>query len=95
MAYGVRDSAPKLGSAPTNVHRTGIISATLASKPVIQDRPVKNTQRIANSIFLLGLMALVTGCLVGPREGYYDSDHHRYYHENGWHDCGERDEHCH
>jgi hypothetical protein len=56
---------------------------------------MKNTKRIANSILLLALSGLVAGCIVGPREGYYDSDHHRYYHEKAWHDCGDRDEHCH
>jgi hypothetical protein len=56
---------------------------------------MKNTKRIATSTFLLGLIGLVVGCMVGPREGNYDSDHHRYYHENGWHDCADRDEHCH
>jgi hypothetical protein len=44
---------------------------------------------------LLGLMVLASACVVAPREGYYDGSHHRYYHENAWHDCGERDEHCH
>jgi hypothetical protein len=47
---------------------------------------------------LLGLMAVSSACVVaGPgheHEGYYDRDHNRYYHENAWHDCGERDEHC-
>jgi hypothetical protein len=56
---------------------------------------MKNTRRIAASTFLLGLIGLVVGCMVGPREGAYDGDHHRYYHENGWHDCADRDEHCH
>ncbi len=53
-----------------------------------------NIKRFAGSTFLLGLIGLVAGCLVGPREGYYDGNHHRYYHANGWHDCAERDEHC-
>jgi hypothetical protein len=49
---------------------------------------------------MLGLISLSTACVVaeprgGYHEGYYDRDHHRYYHENGWRDCGERDEHCH
>jgi hypothetical protein len=51
--------------------------------------------RVAHGMFLIGLIGLLGGCLLAPREGYYDSDHHRYYHENGWHDCSERDEHCH
>jgi hypothetical protein len=54
-----------------------------------------NTKRIANRTFLLALIGLVASCVLGPREGYYDGNHHRYYHENGWHDCTDRDEHCH
>ena len=50
---------------------------------------MKNAKRIAASTFLFGLIGLVVGCMVGPREGYYDSNHHRYYHERSWHDCGE------
>ncbi len=55
--------------------------------------------RIATISFLLGLISLASGCVVAPghggyREGYYDHEHHRYYHENRWHECGERDEHC-
>jgi hypothetical protein len=56
---------------------------------------MKNTKRIAMSSFLFVLIGLVVGCIAGPREGYYDGDHHRYYHENSWHDCTDRDEHCH
>ena len=48
---------------------------------------------------LLGLMVLSSGCIVaerdgGYREGYYDRDHNRYYHDHGWRDCGDHDEHC-
>jgi len=35
-----------------------------------------------------------TGCVVEPREGFYDRDHHRWYHEHTWHECVEHDEHC-
>jgi hypothetical protein len=56
---------------------------------------MNNSKSIAKGSFLLGLIVIATGCVVAPREGYYDGDHHRYYHENTWHDCGERDEHCH
>jgi hypothetical protein len=49
---------------------------------------------VIGSIFL-GLAALMAGCVVAtPNEGYYDRDHHRYYHEHVWVDCGERDDHC-
>ena len=30
-----------------------------------------------------------------PREGYYDRDHHRYWHDHRWHRCDEDDPHCH
>jgi hypothetical protein len=53
-----------------------------------------NTIRIAKSSFLLGVFSLVLGCVVAPREGYYDRDHHRYYHENAWHECGDHDQFC-
>jgi hypothetical protein len=57
-----------------------------------------NIQTIIRGGILLGLVALSSACVVaepGYREGYYDRDHHRYYHENRWYDCRERDEHCH
>jgi hypothetical protein len=56
-----------------------------------------NIQRILRGGMLLGLTALSSACVVagpGYPEGYYDHEHNRYYHENTWHDCGERDEHC-
>jgi hypothetical protein len=59
-----------------------------------------STQTMIRSAIMLGLISLSTACVVagGPREGYhegyYDRDHNRYYHENGWRDCGEHDEHC-
>jgi hypothetical protein len=28
-----------------------------------------------------------TGCVVEPSEGYYDRDHHRYYHDHTWVTC--------
>jgi hypothetical protein len=44
---------------------------------------------------LLGLLSFTTGCIVAqPREGYYDRDHHRYYHERTWHQCRDHDEYC-
>lgn len=48
------------------------------------------------SCALLGVAVFISGCVIAPgyREGYYDRDHHRYYHERSWHECVERDEHC-
>jgi len=53
-----------------------------------------NIKLTGKASVLLGLIGLAVGCVVAPREGYYDHDHHRYYHEHVWHECGgERDEH--
>ncbi|HXZ60076.1 MAG TPA: hypothetical protein VEG26_07810 [Steroidobacteraceae bacterium] len=43
---------------------------------------------------MLALILVLPGCVVEPREGYYDQDHHRWWHEHHWHDCAEREEHC-
>ena len=61
---------------------------------------MKNIRILVQGSLLTGLMAFASACVVaeprgGYHEGYYDRDHHRYYHEGGWRDCGERDEHCH
>ena len=47
------------------------------------------------ALLLVGLVMMLSGCVVEPREGYWDRDHHRYYHAHGWVECGDRDEHCH
>jgi hypothetical protein len=52
-------------------------------------RPIVQT-----SLVLLGLIFLMPGCAIEPREGYYDNDHHRWYHEHAWQPCGDHDEHC-
>jgi hypothetical protein len=63
------------------------------------------TRWILSQTFLLGLVALSSGCVIhergnseareeGYREGYYDRDHHRYYHEHAWHECLENDSYC-
>jgi hypothetical protein len=50
-------------------------------------------KRIPVSI-LWGLSRLFAGCVVEPREGFYDHGHHRYYHDHHWHDYDEQEEHC-
>ncbi len=64
---------------------------------------------ILSHAFLFGLVAFSSGCVVhevhdhggaaareeGYREGYYDREHNRYYHENAWHECLEHDPYCH
>jgi hypothetical protein len=54
-----------------------------------------------HAAFLLGCLVLASAaCLVSaacngePHEGFYDRDHHRWFHEHAWRDCGEHDEHC-
>jgi hypothetical protein len=54
---------------------------------------------------LIGLVTLSSGCVVhegsssaareeGYREGYYDREHSRYYHDKSWHDCLANDPYC-
>jgi hypothetical protein len=49
---------------------------------------------VVKSSFILGLIAMAAACVVEPRDGYWDRDHHRWYHEHEWHECGEHDGHC-
>jgi hypothetical protein len=57
---------------------------------------MKNMKQTIKGSFLLGFIALASACVVAePRDGYYDHDHHRYYHEHEWHECGDRDGVCH
>lgn len=56
-----------------------------------------DVKRVLLSIFLLGVVGAVSGCVIAPpppHEWYYDHDHHRYWHDRGWHDCVDNDEHC-
>lgn len=55
---------------------------------------MKNSMAIIKGSLLLGLLVFASACVVAPREGDYDRDHHRYYHENSWNDCGEHNSHC-
>jgi hypothetical protein len=60
---------------------------------------MKDATRFAIGSLLLAIAAISAGCVVagprdGYREGYYDRDHHRYYHEHVWVACGDRDDHC-
>jgi hypothetical protein len=56
---------------------------------------MKDATRIVIGSMFLAIAAISAGCVVAaPREGYYDRDHHRYYHEHTWVVCGDRDDHC-
>ena len=47
-------------------------------------------------VFLIGLIASASGCIVEPRyhDGYWDREHQRYWYGGGWHPCAERGEYC-
>ena len=50
---------------------------------------------VAGAILVSSMVLVQTsGCVVETREGYYDREHHRYWHEHTWHECLEHDEHC-
>jgi hypothetical protein len=55
---------------------------------------MKDVKRFVIGSLLVGLAVLSAGCVVAPREGYYDRDHHRYYHEHVWVTCVDNDDHC-
>ncbi len=55
---------------------------------------MKRIRTAIQGVLLVGSAMLATGCIVEPRNDYYDHDHHRYYHEHSWHDCGDHDDHC-
>ena len=61
------------------------------------------------ALVLGGFMVCLSGCVVhetdravvhdggyaqGYKEGYYDREHNRYWHDQAWHDCVEHDIHC-
>lgn len=62
------------------------------------------------TFLLASLMLTLSGCVVhdrevvhhdpsgsyeqGYEEGYYDREHHRWWHEHAWRDCVENDIHC-
>jgi len=52
-------------------------------------------RHIALGSCLLGLlMVFVSGCVVAPREGYYDHEHARWWHNHAWVACVPGDPHC-
>ncbi len=56
---------------------------------------MKDVKRIAIGSILVALVAGFTaGCIVGPQEGYYDRDHHRYYYQHVRVACGDHDDNC-
>ena len=50
----------------------------------------------AKAGLLLGLIVttFVAGCVVEPNEGYYDGEHHRYYHDHTWVSCDRDGDDC-
>jgi len=59
----------------------------------LKDRTAARKATIVLGLYLL--TSLVSGCVVTERrEGYWDRDHHRWWHNHAWVDCGPGDEHC-
>lgn len=71
---------------------------------------VSNWVAVPAALTLGSVMLCLSGCIVhdrevvhddqaaysqGYKEGYYDREHHRWWHENAWRDCVENDVHCH
>jgi hypothetical protein len=53
------------------------------------------SKALLQALFLMmGFMFLAQGCVVEPREGYWDHEHHRWYHNHAWVACEEHDAHC-
>jgi len=62
---------------------------------------------VTSSLLLASLFLSLSGCVVherdehehaysqGYKEGYYDREHHRWWHDEAWHECGDDDVHCH
>jgi hypothetical protein len=66
-----------------------------------------NTLSAAGAWLIASAVVALSGCVVhdrevvhdgnysqGYKEGYYDSQHHRYWHDQAWRDCVENDVHC-
>ncbi len=60
----------------------------------LAEHHMNKLQRVAQSSVVVAVILLVTGCVIEPRDSYYDREHNRYYHDHTWHDCGEHDDHC-
>lgn len=55
-----------------------------------------NARHVLLASLMVAVAAMVSGCFVSHtettrevtvHEGYYDRDHHRYWHDNQWYDC--------
>ena len=56
----------------------------------------RSSLRVWKGGLIFALAVISSACIVAePREGYWDRDHGRFYHEHAWHDCGEHEDHCH
>ncbi len=82
-------------SASATSPEWGITARARVAIHLLTRRPRMNlVKEGAQSALLLTLVTLASACVLAPREDYYDRDHHRYYHEHAWHDCGDHDDHC-
>ena len=69
---------------------------------------MKVSSWFSGAVVLAALMMGLSGCVVhdrdvvhdggyaqGYKEGYYDREHNRYWHDETWHECSVDDTHCH
>jgi len=55
---------------------------------------MNSIKTLIQGVLAAGTVLLATGCIVEPRNDYYDHEHNRYYHEHAWHECGEHNDYC-
>ena len=55
---------------------------------------MNSIKTLVQGVMAAGTILMATGCVVEPREAYYDHEHNRYYHEHAWHECGEHNDFC-
>jgi hypothetical protein len=53
----------------------------------MRNPPTTTVRRLARGSFLLALITLASACVVENREGYWDHDHNRYWHNHAWVAC--------
>jgi hypothetical protein len=74
----------------------------------VADMKLSKWLTVPSAFVLASLMMCVSGCVVhdrevvhdggyaqGYKEGYYDHEHNRWWHNQGWQDCVDNDTHCH
>jgi hypothetical protein len=88
-------------------HRNVSTAPTLTIREVA-DMKLSNWLPVPSAFVLASLLMCLSGCVVhdrevvhdggyaqGYKEGYYDHEHNRWWHNQAWQDCVDNDTHCH